>query len=151
MSKDNKDDEKNINSQYANIATMKKQEFIEKYKIDNGGLTNEEAERRKNKYGLNVIKKAKPKRWYNYFFESLFSAFNSILIGIALVLCYTDVYLADSPSYANIMVILVLVLVSTFLDFFEEYRSNKAAEKLKEMVATKTTVIRSGKEISIPI
>lgn len=151
MSKDNKDDEKNINSQYATIATMKKQEFIEKYKIDNDGLLNEEAEMRKNKYGLNVIKKAKPKRWYNYFFESLFSAFNSILIGIALVLCYTDVYLANTPSYANIMVIIVLVLVSTFLDFFEEYRSNKAAEKLKEMVATKTTVIRSGKEISIPI
>ena len=123
MSKDKKDDEKNINSQYGEIATMKKAEFIEKYKIDSNGLTIEEAERRKEKYGLNVIKKAKPKKWYNYFFESLFSAFNSILIGIALVLCYTDVYLAETPSYANIMVIIVLVLVSTFLDFFEEYRS----------------------------
>ena len=52
MSKDNKDDEKNINSQYATIATMKKQEFIEKYKIDNDGLLNEEAEMRKNKYAF---------------------------------------------------------------------------------------------------
>ena len=37
------------------------------------------------------------------------------------------------------------------LDFFESYRSNKAAEKLKEMVATTATVIRNGKEIEIPI
>ena len=37
------------------------------------------------------------------------------------------------------------------LDFFESYRSNKAAEKLKEIVATTATVIRNGKEIQIPI
>lgn len=37
------------------------------------------------------------------------------------------------------------------LDFSESYRSNKAAEKLKEMVATTATVIRNGKEIEIPI
>ena len=37
------------------------------------------------------------------------------------------------------------------LEFFEEYRSNKAAEKLKELVATTTTVLRNGKEIQIPI
>jgi len=37
------------------------------------------------------------------------------------------------------------------LEFFEEFRSNKAAEKLKELVATNTTVIRDGKETQIPI
>ena len=57
---------------------------------------------------------------------------------------------AEKPSYANIIVILVLVLASTFLEFFEEYRSNQAAAKLKEMVATQTTVIRNGKKIKIP-
>src|SRR5699024_11099847 len=40
---------------------------------------------------------------------------------------------------------------STLLDFFEEYRSNKAAEELKQMVATTTTVIRDNKEVQIPI
>ena len=47
--------------------------------------------------------------------------------------------------------IAILVTASTLLDFFEEYRSNKAAEKLKEMVATTTTVIRNGKKVQIPI
>lgn len=37
------------------------------------------------------------------------------------------------------------------MEFFEEYRSNKAAEKLKEMVATTTTVIRDGESIKIPM
>ena len=101
--------------------------------------------------GLNVITQANPKKWYHYFFDSLFSPFNCILLGIVLILFYTDVYLAEIPSYANIIVIVVLVTVSTLLDFIEEYRSNKAAEKLKEMVATTATVIRDGKEIQIPI
>ena len=44
-----------------------------------------------------------------------------------------------------------MVVASTLLEFFEEYKSNKAAEKLKEMVATTARVIREGKEIEIPI
>ena len=67
------------------------------------------------------------------------------------ILFYTDVYLPQTPSYANIIVIAILVIASTLLEFFEEYRSNKAAEKLKELVATTASVIRDGKEIQIPI
>lgn len=37
------------------------------------------------------------------------------------------------------------------LDFFEEYRSNKAAEELKELVASTINVIRNGKELEIPV
>lgn len=44
-----------------------------------------------------------------------------------------------------------MVTASTLLEFFEEYRSNKAAEKLKELVATTATVLRDGKEVQIPI
>ena len=40
--------------------------------------------------------------------------------------------------------------VSTFLDFFSEYRSNLAAEKLKQLVSATTTVIRNGKKVKIP-
>ena len=101
--------------------------------------------------GYNEIKQAKPKRWYHYFLQSLFSPFNCILLGIVVILIYTDIYLPPTPSYANIIVIAILVTASTLLDFFEEYRSNKAAEELKEMVATTTTVIRDNKEIQVPM
>ena len=140
-----------INKMYANESKISKEEFIQKYRIKEKGITNEEAEEKFRRLGPNEIRQAKPKKWYNYFWESLVTPFNCILIGIALILIYTDVILAEAPSYANIIVIAILVIASTLLDFFEEYRSNKAAEKLKKMVATKTTVIRNGQKLDIPI
>ena len=140
-----------INKMYANESKISKDEFIKKYKIQETGISTEEAEEKIKKLGPNEIRQAKPKKWYNYFCESLVTPFNCILIGIALILTYTDVILPETPSYANIIVIAILVIASTLLDFFEEYRSNKAAEKLKKMVETKTTVIRNGQKIDIPI
>ena len=136
---------------YGKEGTLPKEEFIKKYRVDEKGLSSSKANQLIKNLGLNEIKQAKPKRWYNYFLESLFSPFNCILLGIVCILFYTDVYLPETPSFANITVIAILVTASTLLDFFEEYRSNKAAEKLKQMVATTTTVIRDGKEVTIPI
>ena len=136
---------------YGNECTLKSEDFIKKYNINLNGLSSEKAEEELHRFGFNEIKQGKPKKWYNYFFSSLFSPFNSILMGIVLILLYTDVFLPEVPNYANIIVIIVLVLASTLLEFFEEYRSNKAAQKLKELVATTTTVIRDNKEIDIPI
>lgn len=141
----------NISKMYGIVGTIPKEEFIQKYHVTPNGLSTEEANERLRNLGLNEIKQAKPKKWYHYFLESLFSPFNCILLGIVAVLIYTDIYLSPTPSYANIIVIAILVTASTLLDFFEEYRSNKAAEELKEMVATTTTVIRNNKEIQIPI
>lgn len=147
----NAKEEVDLHKMYGEQCTLKKDDFIKKYRVNPNGLTNNEAKQRLEKLGLNEITQAKPKRWYNYFLESLFSPFNCILLGIVAILCYTDIYLPPTPSYANIIVIAILVTASTLLDFFEEYRSNKAAEQLKEMVATTTSVIRNGKEIQVPI
>ena len=144
-------EEININKMYGQECTLPKETFIQKYGVKENGLSSKEAEEKIHNLGLNEIKQAKPKKWYNYFLESLFTPFNCILLGIVAILLYTDVYLSPTPSYANITVIAILVTASTLLDFFEEYRSNKAAEELKELVATTTTVIRDGKEIQIPI
>ncbi len=136
---------------YGKECTLNREEFIKKFNVKENGLSSNEAEILLHNLGYNEIKQAKPKKWYNYFFSSLFSPFNAILLGIVFILIYTDVLLPETPSYANIIVIIALVLTSTFLEFFEEYRSNKAAQKLKELVATTTSVIRNGKEIKIPI
>ena len=135
---------------YEKECTSSVEEFLKENNFKKRGLTSSEAVSNLNKYGKNIMKQKKPKKWYNYFFESLFSTFNLILLGIALVLFYTDVILTNPPSYANISVILILILVSTFLEFFEVYRSNKAAEKLKNLVSARSNVLRNGKEIKIP-
>lgn len=135
----------NINKLYGEDALIPAKDFIRKHNMQKDGLTNIEAEEKLKNLGPNQVSGAKTKKWYHYFLESLFTPFNSILIGIVAILIYTDIYLPESPSYANIIVIAILVTSSTLLDFFEEYRSNKAAEKLKELVATTTTVIRERK------
>ena len=144
-------DEVNVSKMYGEQCTLPRDEFIKKYRVNEKGLSSKKANELIHNLGLNEIKQAKPKRWYHYFLESLFSPFNCILLGIVCILIYTDIYLAETPSYANIIVIAILVTASTLLDFVEEYRSNKAAEELKQMVATNTTVIRDGKEIQVPI
>lgn len=136
---------------YGEDSTTQRDEFLKKHKLNEKGLTSKQAEINIKKFGLNETKKAKPKKWYNYLLQSLLTPFNCILIGISIILIYTDIYLAIEPSYANIIVIAILVTASTLLDFFESYRSNKAAEKLREIVETTTTVIRDNKEINIPV
>ena len=144
-------EELSISKSYGNECLLPKDEFIKNFHIKENGLSTQDVNYLTQKYGLNEIKQAKPKKWYHYFLESLFSPFNSILLGIILVLFYTDVILPETPSYANIIVIAILIIASTLLDFFEEYRSNRAAEKLKELVATNCVVIRDGKEVEIPV
>ena len=136
---------------YGEDSATQRDEFLKKHNLNEEGLTSKQAEVNIKKFGFNETKKAKPKKWYNYLLQSLLTPFNCILIGISIILIYTDIYLAIEPSYANIIVIAILVTASTLLDFFESYRSNKAAEKLREIVETTTTVIRDNKEINIPI
>ncbi len=140
-------EEIDIQKTYGEICMEDVRTFLEKNKVEiEKGLTYKQVLKSQAKYGKNEIKQAKPKKWYNYLWESFLNAFNLILVGIALVLVYTDVILQEVPSYANIAVVIALIIISTFLEFFEVFRSNKAAEKLKKLVAVKSTVLRDGKE-----
>ena len=145
-----KKDDVNIEKIYGDLCKSSKEKFISDFKITKNGLDNKQVSERLHMFGHNEVSQTKSKKWYHYLLSSLFSPFNSILLGIALILSYTDIYLAEDPNFANIIVILVLVTVSTLLDFFSEYSSNKAAEKLKQLVSATSTVIRNGKEIKVP-
>ena len=127
------------------------EDFKKKHNISDKGLSSAKANENLKNLGPNQVKQSKPKKWYNYFFESLFSPFNSILLGISFILVYTDIILPEHPSPANIIVIAFLIIISTLLEFIEVFRSNNAAEKLKELVQTTATVIRNGKEKKIPV
>ena len=149
MSNEKKDDV-NIEKIYGHLCKTSKEVFVKEFKIKESGLNSSEVAEKIRTNGYNEVTRKKPKRWYNYLLKSLITPFNSILLGIALVLLYTDVYLPKDPDFANIIVIAVLVAISTLLEFFSEYRSNKAAEKLKQLVLTMATVVRNGKKIQVP-
>lgn len=140
-----------VKAQYGKACISNLDEFKKLYNVDINGLNDTEVLENTKKYGRNEIKQSKPKKWYNYFISALISPFNVILLGITLILFYTDIILPETPNPTNIIVIFVLVFVSTFLEFFEEYKSNKAAEKLKELVSANSNVLRNGKETKIVV
>ena len=72
--------ENSVQAQYGRECTLPKEDFIKTFGIKENGLTSEEAEERLNKYGFNEISSHKPKKWYHYFFQSLFTPFNCILL-----------------------------------------------------------------------
>ena len=151
MEKSEKQDKVDVKKLYGKQCILPINEFISNIKTDiTKGLTSNQVKENKEKYGRNELNSAKPKKWYHFFVSSLITPFNLILIGIILVLFYTDVYLTEPPSYANIIVIIILIALSTLLDFVIVYKSNKDAANLKKMIATTSTVIRDGKKVKVP-
>ena len=146
-----KNDKINIKSLYGNECISSVEDFMKIMNVDSEkGLNSNQVHERKIKYGENELHNSKPKKWYQFFLKSLLTPFNMILIGIILVLVYTDVYLTNPPSYANIIVVAALILISTFLEFGIVYKSNKDAANLKKLIETTSTVIREGKKMKIP-
>lgn len=147
-----KNDKVDIKNIYGKECITPFNQFLYENCIDiNIGLSDSEIEENYEKYGKNELDSAKPKKWYNIFLSSMINPFNLILIGIIFVLFYTDIYLSNSPSYANIIVIIALILLSTFLEFFIVYKSNKDATNLKKLIQTTSTVIRNGEKKNIPV
>ena len=51
-------------------------QFIETHNVKLEGLKEQEVKKRQTSYGKNQIKQTKPKKWYNYLWESFRSPFN---------------------------------------------------------------------------
>ena len=69
--------------------------------------------------------------------------FNYLLMALAVVALFTEDYRAAT-------VISLMVLLSGTLRFWQEFRSNQAAEKLRAMVRTTATVCRPRSEPTDP-
>ncbi len=107
------------------------------------GLTGQEVETRLNKYGLNeIIEEKKVSR-----LEMLLSQFKSFLIIILLAAAFVSAMLGE---IADSIIILLIVLLSGILGFFQEYRAEKAIDALKQMAAPTARVVRDGRESIIP-
>jgi len=109
------------------------------------GLTNEEVEARRLIHGINEVAHEKPPSWATQMVHAFLNPFVAILIVLSLVSVFTDVIEAPTPeerSYKTIIVLVTMVMISSLLRFWQEFRSSQAAEKLKAMVRTTTAVMR---------
>lgn len=103
------------------------------------GLTNEEAAKRLEKYGLNEIEREKKISPWKIFF----SQFKSMLVIILIAAVAVSIFLGKRLDAAVIGVVLVLNAV---FGFVQEYKAERAIEALKKMAALKATVVRSGEK-----
>ncbi|HVB02507.1 MAG TPA: magnesium-translocating P-type ATPase [Chitinophagaceae bacterium] len=103
------------------------------------GLTMEEVEERREKYGMNEIAHDKAQSWYRMLYSNLVNPFVILLLVLGVVSDLTG------DTRATI-VVAVMVVVSVLMRFIQEYRSSKAAEKLKSMVNNTATVTRRDED-----
>ncbi len=125
-------------------AGTEKEFFFPSFDTSEFGLTSDEVAIRQQKFGLNEIAHDKAPAWYVQLFQAFLNPFIGILIVLAVVSLITDVFLAapGDRDYKTVIVVSVMVLLSSLLRFWQEFRSNKAAEQLKSMVKTTATVLR---------
>ncbi|NLZ96247.1 MAG: magnesium-translocating P-type ATPase [Bacteroidales bacterium] len=112
------------------------------------GITEEAAKKRISTFGLNEVDYDRAPAWYTQLIKSFANPFILILVAIVVISYLIDVHFAapGEKDWMTVIVIAAMMLVSSLLSFFQEYRSNLAAEKLKGMVTTTAAVLRKGKE-----
>lgn len=107
------------------------------------GLTNSEAQKRLLKHGKNELveeKKAGP-------VQIFLGQFMDILILILIIAAIAAYYVGDT---LDAIVILIVVLINAVVGFIQEYRAEKAMEKLKGLISSEAVVIRDGQEQKVP-
>jgi Mg2+-importing ATPase len=108
------------------------------------GLGASEARARLEKYGKNTVESIKR---YGVIVEFL-SKFKSPLILLLLGAAIISYFLGE---VYDAYIILTIVMFSAVLDFVQEHRASKAAQKLMKSIETTATVLRDGKQIEIRI
>lgn len=107
-----------------------------------GGLGKDEVAERLRIYGPNSLPKPKPTSIAVYFLRQFYSP----LIYILLLAAAISLLLGDWQESIFIMIVLLL---NSIIGTIQEYSAEKSAEALKNMVRTKTRVIRGGEEFEI--
>ncbi len=136
------------------VSGLEKTEFLELLESNDTGLSETEVEEKTEKFGANEVVHEQAPAWYMQLLDAFANPFIIVLLVLATISFIMDVVLQapENRDYKTVIVISVMVLLSSFLRFAQEYRSNVAAEKLKSMVTTTATVFRLGlgkKEIDI--
>ena len=118
--------------------------LFQKYNTSMNGLTEEIVEEKAEEFGLNEPAKKKKR---NILLQIL-SKFTNPLVIVLLIIATSSLFL-DNKIGAYLIYLMALTSVS--LTFIQEYRANREAEKLIEMVSSTAAVYRNNKIEEIKI
>ena len=107
------------------------------------GLSSAEAQKRLEANGKNKLAAAKGKSLIRRFLEQLADPMIIILLVAALISGVLAV--VENESFADVIIILAVVIVNAVLGVYQESKAEKAIEALQEMSAATSKVLRDGK------
>ncbi|MGZ3790412.1 MAG: magnesium-translocating P-type ATPase, partial [Bacteriovorax sp.] len=99
------------------------------------GLITLEAEKRLQRYGENSVAHEEQKRPLRKLLELFMAPLSLLLLSLAIIAGLTG-------EVSGAIFIGIMVILSVLLSFIQEFRSSKAAEKLRSMVHTTASVLR---------
>lgn len=123
--------------QTRNILSQPEQDVLQELDSSLAGLSQQEADARWTIYGPNALERGK-----NTAIRILGRQVKSALVYLLVFACVFCFVLQDISDGAIIAVILVM---NTALGFLQEYRSEKAVEKLSKLISKQVLVKRDGK------
>lgn len=119
------------------------EEVFNHLKTSQDGLQENEVTIRKEKYGSNILPKAKTKTIVQVFFEQFVDP-------IVLILFITAIISLVIGENIDAIFIFIVILSDALLGTFQEWKAEKSAESLEEMITENVTVIRNQQKQMIP-
>ena len=107
------------------------------------GLSNAEAAKRLAEHGPNKLAEGKKVSLIRRFLQQLADPMTIILLAAALVSGITAAYAGE--SFADVFIILIVVVINAVLGVYQESKAEKAIEALQQMTAATSKVMRDGK------
>ena len=107
------------------------------------GLSKEEVQKRKQKYGLNELEQKKKKSLFQKFLEQ-FKDFMIIVLIIAAIVSGV-VGVAEGEGITDTIIILIVVVLNAIIGVVQENKAEKSLEALQKLSAHASKVIRDGK------
>jgi len=119
-------------------------ELLNKLQATSAGLTTDEAGKRRTTYGANRLKPQKR----SDAFTLLLAQFKSPIILILIFATALSLFL---HNIVDASIILIIVVISGLLGFWQEFSASNAVEKLLAIVQIKAAVLRDGNQQEIPV
>ncbi|MBR2133386.1 MAG: calcium-translocating P-type ATPase, PMCA-type [Eubacterium sp.] len=124
-------------------------EVLSENNTSENGLTSSEASQRLEKYGKNKLAEGKKDSLFKRFMSQLADPMIIILIVAAVISAITATIGGEGDGYADVVIIMIVVIINAVLGVYQESKAEKAIEALQEIAAATSKVIRDGKLIDV--